>query len=197
MVVNTKSFGKGFNTSTTKTRRKKNSTPVKLKKLKTQRNKNIMVATEKEKLSIINTLCKIKGIPKDVEKEIIHKSRGKINAKLQKEIILYNQLYNLACFEKISKKNKKKIFTFFKLLNLNHKKGLILALKSDLETIHPKLFDWLILNWDDSLLFIGNRKKPNNNVLHYFNVTYDNIPRKVNLRKFIVEVNDYLIMLDD
>lgn len=196
MVLNNKRFGKGFNIST-KTRRKKNLTPVKIKKLKTQKKKNIMVATENEKTSIINTLCKMKGIPKDVEKEIIQKSRGKINAKLQKEIILYNRLYNLACSEKISKSNKKKIFKFFKLLNVNHKKGLLLALKSDLETIHPKLFDWLILNWDHSLLFIGNRKKPNNNVLHYFNVTYDNIPTKVNIRKFIVEVNDYLIMFDD
>ena len=186
-----KSFGKGFK----KFYSRKKTTPLKIKKLKTKKTKKL-IATETEKNLLLTTLCKIKDLPKDIEKEIIHQSREKINAKLKKEILLYNELSKLTHVKKTTVTQRKNIFKFFKLLNPNHKKGFVLAFEKDLEIIHPDLFKWLIKNWNDCVLFIGNRKKTNESIKHFFDVTYEKVPTKINIRSFIVEVNDYLITFD-
>jgi len=192
-----KKFGKGFKMSPPKTK-KKISTPIKIKKLKTRKQKKL-IATESQKTAILSKVCENLNLPQDIEQKIIEQSRGKIHPKLKKEIILYNELSNVLCIKNMRTVQKKNMLKFFKMLNVNHKKGFILVLQKDLDNIHPKLFKWLILNWNDSVLFIGNRKIPNENVTHFFNITYNstNIPKKVNIRKFILEVNNYLITFDN
>lgn len=175
--------------------KKQNKATLKLKKLKTKK-KTKLIPTVKETNTLISKIAKIKGLPSDIEKEIISHSKKKINPKLKKELLLYTKLSNISYIKNLNKNEKKNIFKFFKLLNPNHKKGFVLAFEKDLEIIHPDLFKWLIKNWNDCVLFIGNRKKTSEYIKHFFDVTYEKVPTKINIRSFIVEVNDYLITFD-
>jgi hypothetical protein len=85
-----------------------------------------LIATESQKTAILSKVCKNLNLPQDIEQKIIEQSRGKIHPKLKKEIILYNELSNVLCIKNMTTVQKKNMLKFFKMLNVNHKKGFVL-----------------------------------------------------------------------
>lgn len=193
-MVERKGFGTGFGI---KTRRVKKKTPTKLKALRSRRNK-APFASEQEKQQLLQKLSKMKKLPPDIEALIGSQAKKKIDPRVKRDLVLYARLrktqdeYYNTHFKKTSSKA-------FNSIAPRYRKGFVMALEEDIIHPHRDLFEWLARNWKDIVLYIGNRKSPDEypGIRHFIDTTYaDNPPTQVKFKEIVKDANDYLWAFD-
>ena len=186
-------FGPGFGHSSRFSRRRR--IPSRLLKLKSRKSKKLLV-TESEKNMLLSSLAREYNIPSDVEHELISSSRIKLDSKLKRDIILFSRLKKVheTYPDLLKLRVSRPSIQLFYALNHKYRESFVKALERDIEFPHKDMFPWLKLNWKQVIEYIGNRKIPQSEgVKHFIHYSYGNdIPKKVNFRKIVNIVNEYI-----